>query len=78
MRAFLPGFVLAAVITYLLLAVLFESCWHPFVILMSVPFALVGGFGGLWMLHQTSGTLLDVLTILGFVILVGTIVNTPC
>jgi HAE1 family hydrophobic/amphiphilic exporter-1 len=77
MGAFLPGFVLAAVITYLLLAALFESWLHPFVIIMSVPFALVGGFGGLWILHQTSGALLDVLTMLGFVILVGTIVNNP-
>jgi HAE1 family hydrophobic/amphiphilic exporter-1 len=77
MRAFLPGFVLATVITYLLLAALFESWLHPFVIIMSVPFALVGGFGGLWILHQTSGALLDVLTMLGFVILVGTIVNNP-
>ncbi|MGE3535978.1 MAG: efflux RND transporter permease subunit [Candidatus Tectimicrobiota bacterium] len=77
MRAFLPGFLLAAAITYLLLAALFESWLHPFVIIMSVPFALVGGFGGLWLLHQTSGALLDVLTMLGFVILVGTIVNNP-
>ena len=77
MGAFLPGFVLAAAITYLLLAALFESWLHPFVIIMSVPFALVGGFGGLWLLHQTSGALLDVLTMLGFVILIGTIVNNP-
>ena len=77
MGAFLPGFLLAAAITYLLLAALFESWLHPFVIIMSVPFALVGGFGGLWILHQTSGALLDVLTMLGFVILVGTIVNNP-
>jgi multidrug efflux pump subunit AcrB len=30
------------VITYLLLAALFESWMHPFVIIMSVPFALSG------------------------------------
>src|SRR5215210_6537270 len=44
---------------------------------MSVPFALVGGFLGLWILHKTNGALLDVLTMLGFVILIGTIVNNP-
>jgi HAE1 family hydrophobic/amphiphilic exporter-1 len=76
-KAFIPGFALAALITYLLLAALFGSWLHPFVIIMSVPFALVGGFGGLWILHQTSGALLDVLTMLGFVILIGTIVNNP-
>lgn len=77
LNAFIPGFVLAAVITYLLLAALFESWLHPFVIIMSVPFALVGGFAGLWILHVTTGALLDVLVMLGFVILIGTIVNNP-
>lgn len=78
MKAFLPGFLLAALITYLLLAALFESWLHPFVIIMSVPFALAGGFVGLWAVHlATGGALLDVLTMLGFVILIGTIVNNP-
>src|SRR4029453_10323507 len=77
LKAFIPGFILAAVITYLLLAALFESWMHPFVIIMSVPFALVGGFAGLWILHVTTGALLDVLVMLGFVILVGTIVKNP-
>lgn len=70
-------FGLAALLTYLILAALFGSWMHPFVIIMSVPFALVGGFAGLWILHKTSGALLDVLTMLGFVILIGTIVNNP-
>jgi HAE1 family hydrophobic/amphiphilic exporter-1 len=70
-------FGMAALITYLILAALFGSWLHPFVIIMSVPFALVGGFAGLWILHVTSGALLDVLTMLGFVILIGTIVNNP-
>ena len=77
-RAFIPGFGLAALITYLLLAALFESWIHPFVIIMSVPFALVGGFAGLRILHEVQpDILLDVLTMLGFVILIGTIVNNP-
>jgi HAE1 family hydrophobic/amphiphilic exporter-1 len=78
MRAFIPGFVLAAVITYLLLAALFESWLHPLVIIMSVPFALVGGFLGLRLMHEYQPDIqLDVLTMLGFVILIGTIVNNP-
>lgn len=78
MRAFLPGFILAAAITYLLLAALFESWLHPFVIIMSVPFALVGGFLGLRIMHELQPEIqLDVLTMLGFVILIGTIVNNP-
>ena len=76
---FSPGiFILAAIITYLLLAALFESWLHPFTIIMSVPFALVGGFLGLRILHTFEPSiLLDVLTMLGFVILIGTIVNNP-
>jgi HAE1 family hydrophobic/amphiphilic exporter-1 len=70
-------FGMAALLTYLILAALFGSWLHPFVIIMSVPFALVGGFAGLSILHHTSGALLDVLTMLGFVILIGTIVNNP-
>ncbi len=78
MTRFGGSFVLAAVITFLLLAALFESFLHPFVIIMSVPFALVGGFLGLRVLHELQPEiLLDVLTMLGFVILIGTIVNNP-
>lgn len=78
MLAFLPGFVLATIVNYLLMASLFESWLHPFVIIMSVPFALVGGFAGLAVLHACVPEIkLDVLTMLGFVILVGTIVNMP-
>ncbi len=70
-------FGMAALLTYLILAALFGSWLHPFVIIMSVPFALAGGFVGLWALHAQGGALLDVLTMLGFVILIGTIVNNP-
>jgi HAE1 family hydrophobic/amphiphilic exporter-1 len=78
MKAFVPGFALAAIVTYLLMAALFESFLHPLVIIMSVPFALVGGFLGLLVLNLTTGgALLDVLTMLGFVILIGVIINNP-
>ncbi len=63
---------LAVVITYLLLAALFESFLYPFVILFSVPLAALGGFLGLKVAGIHS---LDVLTMLGFVILIGTVVN---
>jgi hydrophobic/amphiphilic exporter-1 (mainly G- bacteria), HAE1 family len=76
-RAFLPGFILAAVITYLLLAALFESWLHPLTIILSVPFALVGGFLALFPLAMFTGAQMDVLVMLGFVILIGTIVNNP-
>jgi HAE1 family hydrophobic/amphiphilic exporter-1 len=66
---------LAVLITYLLMAALFESWLYPFVIMLSVPLGAVGGLGGLWLLNQWVSQPLDVLTMLGFVILIGTVVN---
>lgn len=73
--------VLAILITYLLMAALFESWVYPLVIILSVPLGAVGGILGLRALgvylNFTTGTTqsLDVLTMLGFVILIGTVVN---
>jgi HAE1 family hydrophobic/amphiphilic exporter-1 len=70
------NFVLAIVVTYLLMAALFESFLYPFVILFSVPFAAVGGFLGLAAVNAfLSYQALDVIAMLGFVILVGIVVN---
>jgi HAE1 family hydrophobic/amphiphilic exporter-1 len=69
--------ILAIIITYLLMAALFGSWLYPFVIMLSVPLGAVGGFAGLWLLNQFTLQPLDVLTMLGFVILVGTVVNNP-
>ncbi|RIK80107.1 MAG: AcrB/AcrD/AcrF family protein [Planctomycetota bacterium] len=71
------NFLLAVVITYLLMAALFESWLYPFVIMTSVPLGAVGGFVGLWLLNLWVLQPLDALTMLGFVILVGTVVNNP-
>ncbi len=75
-------FVWALAVTYLLMCSLFEDFIHPFVIMFSVPLAIVGGFAGLRIVHDFSlldetkaPQLLDVLTMLGFVILIGTVVN---
>ena len=70
------NFILAVLVTYLLMAALFESFLYPFVILFSVPFAAVGGFLGLAAVNTfISYQALDVVAMLGFVILVGIVVN---
>ncbi|MEE9212709.1 MAG: efflux RND transporter permease subunit, partial [Phycisphaeraceae bacterium] len=67
---------LALLVTYLLMAALFESFLYPLVIMFSVPLATVGGFAGLRLVHTLVPTQqLDVLTMLGFVILIGVVVN---
>jgi len=68
---------LALLITYLLMAALFESWLYPFVIILAVPLGAVGGILGLNLLNLFVFQALDVLTMLGFVILIGTVVNNP-
>jgi HAE1 family hydrophobic/amphiphilic exporter-1 len=64
------------------MAALFDSWLYPAVIIASVPLGSVGGLLGLWLLNKLGGPFgifqpLDVLTMLGFVILIGTVVNNP-
>ncbi len=67
---------LALLITYLLMSALFENFIYPLIILFSVPLAAAGGFIGLQAVNtfvEPQG--FDVVTMLGFIILVGTVVN---
>lgn len=73
---------LSLIIVYLLMSALFESFIHPLAIMLTVPLAAVGGFAGLRLVHMLSLRnpvmpiqQLDVVTMLGFVILVGIVVN---
>ncbi|MGB6219585.1 efflux RND transporter permease subunit [Haloferula sp.] len=73
---------LAFVVIYLLMVILFQSWSYPLVIMLSVPLATFGGFLGLALVHKWSELdrympvqNLDMLTILGFVILAGVVVN---
>jgi HAE1 family hydrophobic/amphiphilic exporter-1 len=66
---------LALLLTYLLMAALFESFLYPLVVMISVALALVGGLGGLKIMNIFQYQPLDMLTMLGFVILIGTVVN---
>jgi hydrophobic/amphiphilic exporter-1 (mainly G- bacteria), HAE1 family len=72
---------LALLITYLLMAALFESWVYPLVIILSVPLGAVGGVLGFralsayLVLRGQAPQTLDVLTMLGFIILIGTVVN---
>ncbi|WP_419785031.1 efflux RND transporter permease subunit [Pseudodesulfovibrio sp.] len=70
------NFLLAVVITYLLMSALFGNFIYPLIILFTVPLAGAGGFLGLklenWFIAPQP---LDILTMLGFVILIGVVVN---
>ncbi len=67
---------LALLITYLLMAALFESFLYPFAIIFSVPLAAAGGILGLFVVNGVIAYQpMDVLTMLGFIILIGVVVN---
>ena len=66
---------IAIVIVFLVMAILFESFVYPLIILLSVPLAAAGGVAGLAVLNIFIYQPLDMLTLLGFVILVGIVVN---
>jgi HAE1 family hydrophobic/amphiphilic exporter-1 len=69
-------FLLAVVITYLLMSALFGNFIYPFIILFTVPLAGAGGLMGLKLQNLLLvNQPLDVVTMLGFIILVGTVVN---
>lgn len=67
--------IVALIIVFLVMAILFESFVLPLVILIAVPVAAAGGVGGLAFLNTFQTQPLDMLTLLGFVILVGIVVN---
>ena len=73
--AMVLNLLVALVIVYLVMAVLFENFLHPLVVMLSVPVAAAGGVLGLLVLNIFQTQPLDMLTMLGFVILIGIVVN---
>jgi HAE1 family hydrophobic/amphiphilic exporter-1 len=67
---------LAVLISFLLLAALFEDFLAPLAVLVTVPLAGAGGVLGLWIVdHWLAPQRFDLMTALGFVILIGVVVN---
>jgi HAE1 family hydrophobic/amphiphilic exporter-1 len=67
---------LAVVISFLLMAALFEDFLAPLVILVTVPMAAAGGVVGLRLVDLLlGGQPLDMMTAVGFILLIGVVVN---
>ncbi len=62
---------LAIFLVYVIMASAFESILHPFVILVSVPLAIVGVIIGLWLLDMP----ISVISLIGTIVLSGVVVN---
>ncbi|HEY6941139.1 efflux RND transporter permease subunit [Dokdonella sp.] len=69
------NFVLALLVLFLLMAAMFRSLRDALVVVLTVPVALVGGVLGLRVLGAVAFQPLDLLTMIGFIMMVGVIVN---
>ena len=63
--------VLAVILMYLIMVAQFQGLLSPFIIMFTIPLAFTGGFIGLWL----SGSQVSVISMIGFVMLSGIIVN---
>ena len=82
------NFVIALVLSYLLLVAIFTHWRYPMFILATVPLGMAGGLLGLVLVNGINAVLasmgmdayhqpFDMITMLGFLILLGTVVNNP-
>lgn len=87
-RALSSNYLIAIVIVYLLLVAIFNHWGYPLLIMTSIPLGVAGGIVGLWLLNAVGSALpllglqairqpFDMISMLGFLILMGTVVNNP-
>ncbi len=70
-KSMLFAIILAVFLVYVVMASQFESFKHPFVILFSIPFSLIGVIFALFL----SGNTITIISLIGVVILAGIVVN---
>jgi len=70
-RSLLFALALAVFLVYLVMASQFESLLHPFIILFTIPLALVGAILALYI----TGTTISVVVFIGLILLAGIVVN---
>ena len=87
-QALQGNFLVAILISYLLMVAIFSHWGYPLLILTTVPIGISGGIVGLWLLNYVGARLdnfgmlsfyqpFDMITMLGFLVLIGTVVNNP-
>jgi multidrug efflux pump subunit AcrB len=87
-EALLGNYLVALLIIYLLMVAIFNHWGYPLIIITSIPLGIAGGIFGLWLLNGIGGLLpllglpaivqpFDMISMLGFLILMGTVVNNP-
>ena len=71
MSALIGGFALAMIISYALLAIPFKSYAQPLVVMMAIPFGIVGAVLG----HLLMGYSMSIISLMGIIALSGVVVN---
>ena len=69
------NFALAIVLLFLVMAALFKSVFDSALVMISLPMAAVGGVVGVRLVDLITPTPLDLLGMIGFIILLGLVVN---
>jgi len=69
------NFILAVLILALIMAAMFRSVKDSVIVLLVMPLAIVGGVIGLRVLNLFTYQALELLTMIGFIILIGLVVN---
>ncbi len=67
--------VTAAIVLFLILAAMFRSLWDALLVMLSMPLAIAGGIVALRVLNLFTTQAMDLLTTIGFLILLGLVVN---
>lgn len=87
-EALTGNFIIALAIVYLLLVAIFTHWGYPLLIMTTIPLGVAGGIVGLALMNAAGAMLpaiglsaisqpFDMITMLGFLILMGTVVNNP-
>jgi multidrug efflux pump subunit AcrB len=82
------NYLVALLVIYLLMVAIFSHWGYPLLIMTSIPLGIAGGIVGLWLLNAVGSLLpvfglapivqpFDMISMLGFLILMGTVVNNP-
>jgi HAE1 family hydrophobic/amphiphilic exporter-1 len=70
-KSLMFALIIAVVLVYMIMASIFESLWQPFIIMFTVPLALIGVA---WALFITNTTI-SIVVLLGVIMLGGIVVN---
>ena len=87
-EALAGNYAVAILLIYLLLVAVFSHWGYPLVIMTTIPLGIASGLVGLWLLNLVGASLpviglpaihqpFDMISMLGFLILMGVVVNNP-